>query len=364
VPLYVATDQEGGYVQVLRGPGFSRIPTALTQGTWSARTVKARARTWGNQLRRAGVSLNLAPVMDTVSRSFAPSNRPIGYYEREFGHTPHRVLMKGTAFANGMRAAGLQVAIKHFPGLGRVRGNTDVSSGVTDRVTRRHSGSIRPFRVGVRAGAHFVMVGTAEYAKIDKGTPAAFSHTIVTGMLRHDLGFDGVVISDDLGQAKQVQQWSPGRRAVKFIRAGGDMVLTVRPSTVAPMAHALIRRAEHVPAFRSKVDHAALRVLRAKNQADLEATASSAWPRLVVDGVLGPHTTRATQHWLGVIVDGIWGPVTTRAFQRRVGSSPDGVIGPHTVAAAQRFLGIRRDGASRLDHRTVRALQRYLNAHR
>ena len=95
VPLFVATDQEGGNVQVLQGPGFSRMPTALTQGTWADSTLTANARTWGVQVRRSGVDVNLAPVMDTVPAASAASNPPIGHYQREYGHTPAVVADKG-----------------------------------------------------------------------------------------------------------------------------------------------------------------------------------------------------------------------------------------------------------------------------
>jgi hypothetical protein len=85
--------------------------------------------------------------------------------------------------------------------------------------------------------------------------------------------------------------------------------------------------------------------------------------RLVVDGLFGPRTTRAVQHWVGTVPDGIFGPITKRALQRKVGSYPDGIVGPRTVAALQRYLGIRQDGAHHMNHRTVRALQSYLNSH-
>lgn len=360
VPLYIGADQEGGYVQVLQGSGFSRMPTALTQGTWATSTLTSAATTWGQQLKAAGVNLDLAPVMDTVSQAFAPYNAPIGYYQREYGYTSTTVATKGTAFANGMKAAGVSTSIKHFPGLGRVRYNTDTTSGVTDTTTTRTSTDINPFRAGVQAGVPFLMMSTAYYSRIDPAHPAAFSPTIIGGMVRGDLGFKGLVISDDLGNAKQVQAWSPGRRATQFINAGGDMILTVNPATIPSMVGAVVAGAEWSPTFRAKVDAAALRVLQIKQARGLVAHTAT---QLSVDGVLGPLTIEAMQRWLGVGVDGVFGPVTKAALQRRVGAYPDGVIGPRTVADLQHFLGIALDGASSLNSRTVAALQRYLNAH-
>ncbi len=114
------------------------MPTALTQGGWSDSTLTSRARAWSYQAFRAGVDVDLAPVMDTVPRSLASTN-PIGRYQREYGYTEPVVADKGMAFLNGMRASGLAMTAKHFPGLGHVTANTDTSSGVTDTVTTRTS---------------------------------------------------------------------------------------------------------------------------------------------------------------------------------------------------------------------------------
>jgi beta-glucosidase-like glycosyl hydrolase len=267
VPLFVATDQEGGQVQVLSGPGFSTIPEALTQGTWSTSTLRSRARTWGGQLAAAGVNLDLAPVMDTVP--LGQNNPPIGGFDREFGHTTGTVGAHGTAFSEGMQQAGVAVTVKHFPGLGRVAENTDTNSDVTDHVTTYHDAFLSPFRQAIRAGAAFAMMSTAFYSRIDAAHPAAFSSTIVGGMLRGDMGFRGVVISDDLGVARQVADVPVGQRAVRFIAAGGDIVLTVVASDAAPMTHALIARARTSTAFHRLVDAAALRVLQLKQRAGL-----------------------------------------------------------------------------------------------
>jgi beta-N-acetylhexosaminidase len=268
VGLLVATDQEGGLVQRLRGAGFTSIVSAVQQGTIPPATLQGYAQGWGEQLRRAGVDVNLAPVLDTVPAGFG-SNPPIGDLDREFGHTPAVVTAHGLAVARGMAAAGVAATVKHFPGLGRVRGNTDTTAGVTDSVTTRDDPYLAPFRAAVQAGVPFVMMSTAIYSLIDPGTPAAFSSTIVTGMLRGDLGFHGLVISDDLGAAKQVSGYPVGQRAVDFVNAGGDVVLTVDASVVSQMTGALLSRANSDAAFRAKVDAAALLVLQEKQRLGL-----------------------------------------------------------------------------------------------
>ena len=185
VPLVVSADQEGGNVQVLQGPGFSRMPTALTQGGWTPAALKRSSSVWGRQLAGAGVNLNLAPVMDTVpSAAAARTNPPIGYYRREFGYTPATVAGHGTAFLAGMASSRVATAVKHFPGLGRVRANTDTSAGVTDTVTTAHDAYLAPFAAGVRAGTLFLMPSTAYYSRIDPRHPAAFSATVLQGLVR------------------------------------------------------------------------------------------------------------------------------------------------------------------------------------
>ncbi|MET7689116.1 glycoside hydrolase family 3 N-terminal domain-containing protein [Streptomyces sp. NPDC005483] len=269
VGLIVATDQEGGQVQVLSGPGFSAIPAALTQGTWSTTTLRDRAEGWARQLKAAGVDLDLAPVADVVPASLGTRNGPIGRYHREFGHTPAVVTSHSGAFAAGFREAGVMTTLKHFPGLGRVIGNTDTTANVVDQVTTAASASLEPFTSGIKAGSPFVMVSSATYTQIDPRHPAAFSSIVIGKLLRAQEGFKGVVISDDLGQAVAVQAYTPGQRAVNFLAAGGDMVLTVKPSTVPAMVQAIKSRTANDASFRTKVGVAVHRVLTAKAGAGL-----------------------------------------------------------------------------------------------
>jgi beta-N-acetylhexosaminidase len=263
VGLLISTDQEGGLVRRLRGDGFSDLPSALDQGEISPSTLQSDAETWGTQLREAGVNVDLAPVMDTVP-SDSPGNPPIGDLDREYGHDPATVASHGTAVVRGLAEAGVAATVKHFPGLGRVSGNTDTTSGVTDYVTTRHDPYLAPYAAAIQAGAPLVMMSTAIYDKIDPGQPAAFSRTIVTGILRGDLGFRGVIISDDLGAAQQVSGYAVGTRAVDFIAAGGDIILTVVSSQAQAMTQALLAKATSDPSFKALVDAAALSVLREK----------------------------------------------------------------------------------------------------
>lgn len=269
VGLLVSTDQEGGQVQVLAGPGFSTIPSALTQGSWSASKLRSEAAGWAKQLKAAGVNLNLAPVADVVPASLGKNNAPIGRYDREFGHTAATVTPHSDAFAAGFAQAKVLATLKHFPGLGSVRGNTDTTAGVVDSVTTSKSSSITPFSSGIKAGAPFVMISSATYSKIDPKHQAVFSSTVIQGMLRKALGFKGVVISDDIGNAVAVKAVPLGERAVNFLSAGGDLVLTVEPNVIPAMADAVQTRMSQNAAFRAQVDQSVHRILAAKQQAGL-----------------------------------------------------------------------------------------------
>jgi beta-N-acetylhexosaminidase len=272
VPLLISTDQEGGFVQVLSGPGFSTIPPALAQGGETPATNQAQAQTWGAQLAAAGVALDLAPVLDTVPPGTAGNNPPIGFQQREYGFYTGTVAGHGTAVISGLAASGVASTGKHFPGLGRVAANTDFSSRVTDFVTTRGDAYLIPFTAAVHDNVPIMMVSTAYYARIDPGRRAAFSPIVIGTMLRGDLHFPGVVISDDLGNAAQVADLSPGARAVDFLAAGGDVVLTVNASEVPSMVQAVLARAATDSAFRAHIDAAALRVLNLKASLHLQAS--------------------------------------------------------------------------------------------
>lgn len=261
--LWVSTDQEGGDVQVLSGPGFDGIPSALEQGRQD--DLRTSAATWAAQLAQAGVNMNLAPVADIVtSPDTARGNPPIGQLDREYGYDDARVASQAGAFAAGMRDGGILPTFKHFPGLGHVGENTDTTAGVTDDFVTADGPDVGVYSTVLPQGPAVVMLSTAVYAKIDPNAPAAFSPTVV-GVLRNTVGFDGVVTTDDLSAARQVQAWSPADRATLAVDAGIDLLLvSADPSVYPEMRQAVLARAQSDPTFAAKVDAAATRVLAAK----------------------------------------------------------------------------------------------------
>jgi beta-N-acetylhexosaminidase len=268
VRLFIAANQEGGQIQQLTGPGFATMPSALEQGAWSLSTLRAAATKWGTDLRAGGVNLDLAPVMDVVPKGSAASNAPIGALDREFGFDPATNGEHGTAFIQGMAAAGVMTVAKHFPGLGRVAGNTDFTSNVVDNVTTASDPYLNSFRTAIGAGVPMVMVALATYTKIDPAELAVFSPTVMR-LLRNGLGFNGVIVSDDMGEAAAVQAVPVGARAIDFLTAGGDLITSQSLAPAEQMAAAVLAKASGNAAFRATVDAAAQRVLAAKQAAGL-----------------------------------------------------------------------------------------------
>jgi len=269
VPLLISLDQEGGNVQTLKGPDFPALPTAEKLGAAPAATIRDTTRDSARRLAGIGVGINLAPVADTVPASLGEGNPPIGFWHRQFGSDPARVAADLRTVVPASQGAGVLTALKHFPGLGRTRSNTDTSTKAVDATTTANDPYLEPFRAGIQAGSAAVMISSARYPKLDDDAIAALSEPIVTGLLRDRLGFHGLIMSDDLGAAVAVGGVPVGERAVRFIAAGGDEVLTIRPPDAAPMAAALIERAGHDAAFRARVTDAARHVLQAKERAGL-----------------------------------------------------------------------------------------------
>jgi len=268
VAFFIAANQEGGLIQGLSGPGFATIPSALVQGSWSTTDLQSRAGTWGDQLVGAGLNVNFAPVSDIVPPGTDSQNAPIGQLRREYGHNPDIVSSHVAAFIAGMQQAGIGTVAKHFPGLGRVEGNTDFTASVVDDVTTVDDPFLDPFISAIGSGAEFVMISLATYTRIDPANIAAFSPAIMRDLLRGTLGFDGVIMSDTLSGAAVVDL-APGVRAIRFLEAGGDMIVLNPLATAITMARAVVARTASNATFRARVDDAALRILEAKDAAGL-----------------------------------------------------------------------------------------------
>ena len=177
--LLMATDQEGGSVQHLKGSGFDTMPAATDQGTMSASQLRQSAAIWGAQLKSAGINVDLAPVVGTVTVN-RPSNAPIGALDRDFGLDAAGNAEHAKAFIRGMSDSGVGSVIKHYPGLGSVTGNTDfTASGILDTTTTLDGPEINAFNATFDANPSMVMMSLATYQRIDPDNPAVFSHSLI-----------------------------------------------------------------------------------------------------------------------------------------------------------------------------------------
>ena len=267
--LIVSTDQEGGQVQHLKGSGFDTMPSAVAQGQMSADTLRSSAKTWGGQLKQAGINVDLAPVLGTVQVKRS-SNAPIGALNRDFGLDSNGNAQHGIAFVEGMRDAGIGATVKHYPGLGAVTGNTDFTTkGILDTTTTLDGEEIGAFNTTIKqAKPAMVMMSLATYQRIDSSAPAAFSSKIIDGTLRGSVGYDGVVISDSLSAAA-VSGIATKDLGVRLVDAGGDLACIGDTSYVTPILDGIIARAQSDPAFAKKVTASATRVMTLKYQMGL-----------------------------------------------------------------------------------------------
>ena len=254
--LNVAVDQAGGKVRNLRGAGFAQLPSAVEQAAWDGQTLARNTATVAAELHTAGMSVTLGPVADVVPASLGAKNPPIGALGRQYGATPDGAASNVRVVVDATQQQAILTALKHFPGLGRVTTNTDYSDKAVDDVMIMTNSYLKPFQSGIDAGTGFVMVSSARYPQIGPDNVAAFSLRIISNLLRESMHFDGVIMTDDVGAAAEMSAVPVRDRAVRFVRAGGDLVLTVRLSDAGPMTSALKAEARRDPEFAALVDTA------------------------------------------------------------------------------------------------------------
>jgi beta-N-acetylhexosaminidase len=260
----VSADEEGGVVQSVRGPGIPPWPSALDQSDWTLPQLSSGSAAWAASLHTLGITLNLGPVSDVVAVADRASNPPIGALGREYGATADVTAARVAIVTAALQRAGVGATAKHFPGLGRVTANTDTSISAQDDVATADDVNLAPFEAAIRAGATAVMVSSARYPRLDSTNPAVWSTSIITTLLRGRLGFTGLVISDDISNAVAVSAVLPGDRAVRFLQAGGDMILIVNRADLLPMLSAVQGEAADSPAFAAVLQQAAQHVVESK----------------------------------------------------------------------------------------------------
>ncbi|MGY5764060.1 glycoside hydrolase family 3 N-terminal domain-containing protein [Brachybacterium sp. DNPG3] len=265
-----AVDQEGGQVRRLRGDAGHRTASAEELGAEGVDAVREAYKTIGEDLAALGLPLALAPVADVVDPDLGDANEPVGGLDRGFGTDPEHVGACVAAAIEGLASAGVGGTLKHFPGLGRVEQNTDFSAeGIVDDVTDAEDPFLASFVAGMDAGADAVMLSSAVYPRIEADVPAMFSPAVVTDLLRDRLGWDGLVVSDDIGIAEAVQSIPVAERATRLLAAGGDVLLTADPSLTGALVDAIQAWAAESEEQGARVRASAARMLAVKERRGL-----------------------------------------------------------------------------------------------
>jgi beta-N-acetylhexosaminidase len=266
LPLLVAGDFERGVLPA-RLFGTTVFPHAMAFGaTGNLAYAEEFGRITAQESRALGVHWNLFPVADVNSN---PANPIIG--TRAFGENPIQVGDLVAAYIRGARATGMLTTAKHFPG----HGNTAVDSHigvptVDENLDRLTAIDLPPFRKAIAAGVDAVMTAHVRVPALDPGNVATTSHHIITDLLKNDLGFKGLVVTDALDMAGLSRRYAlnPGRAAVDAFKAGND-VLTM-PADLDSSYRAMIEAVRSGEISRDRLDASVLKILRAKSSLHLE----------------------------------------------------------------------------------------------
>jgi beta-N-acetylhexosaminidase len=252
-PLLVALDQEGGIVKRLSYAPPTEAPHDMT----SPSDAHAQAAGAAAAMREAGVDIDFAPVVDTPG--------PNGNFEgsRVFSSSRTWNASMARAFVGGLQQNGIAATAKHFPGLGLANGNTDNGQITINASKAKLQPGLLPFQASIKAGVKLVMVGTAIYPHLDASrAPAAFSSKIINGILRGQLGYKGVTVTDSLTGPAPSQI---PHAATKAMLAGSDLLIWGSESSVEQGYATLIADAPGSSALRHRLAQAAHRIRALKS---------------------------------------------------------------------------------------------------
>ena len=264
LPLWTAVDQEGGRVARLRKPFTEWPPMAVLGRSGSVELASRFASALGAELRAVGITLDYAPVLDIHTN---PKNPVIG--DRALAEDADLVARLGAAIVRGLQDTGVAACGKHFPG----HGDTSVDSHLDLPLVEHPPDRIRrvecvPFREAIRAGVAFIMTAHVLVPSLDEERPATLSPRVVEAMLREELNFSGVILSDDLEMSAIAKSYRVPDAAVQAVAAGCDGLLIcsgdvdVQAATLETLVHAI----EDGRLAYKRVEDALTRLRRAKER--------------------------------------------------------------------------------------------------
>ncbi len=256
VPVLVATDEEGGRVQRLRDV-IGRLPSAAVQAAEnSPEELRAMAADHGRAMADLGVDMDFAPVIDVGGGP--------GIGDRAYSDDPERVAEYGMAFVDGLSAAGITGVVKHFPGHGRASADSHLRLPTTPPLEEMLVIDLEPFRRAIAAGVPAVMVGHLDVPGLTEGRPASLSPEAIDGLLRGQLGFEGLVITDSLDMGAVTARWSTPEAVLAALAAGADIALLGDTSELDEVYEAVVAAVESGELPSPRLTSAAARVLAVK----------------------------------------------------------------------------------------------------
>ena len=264
-PVLIGIDQEGGRRFALREP-FTVWPSATELGKLGdAEAVQQVARAMATELRAAGCNLNFAPMLDLHINPQSAVTK-----DRSFGSDPNHVAKLGAAFLRGLHSGGVLSCAKHFPGHGDAAVDPHLELPVfAGTMERLESTELIPFRVAITEGVPLVMTAHILLPQIDPENPASLSKTMLDGVLRRRLHFNGVILADDLGMGAIAKRHGPGESAVYTFLAGTDIAMLCHDSSAVAPAIAAVKKAHREGWFDEKEWRASIaRIEYAQNQAE------------------------------------------------------------------------------------------------
>ncbi len=264
IPLFIGIDQEGGWVIRLK-EGATVLPGNMALGATDSTELAERAgEITAVELAAVGINLNFAPVMDVNNN---PDNPVIG--RRSFGESSELVSRLGVPYIRGLQRNGVLATAKHFPGHGdtTVDSHFDLPT-VNHDLDRIHALELQPFRAAIDADVAAIMTAHIIYPAFDANRPATLSPTILTDLLRKELGFDGLLITDDMEMKAIDDRYRSGEAAVMAVEAGADIVMVLwTPAKQIEVFDALLSALKSGRISQARLDQSVERILKGKGAA-------------------------------------------------------------------------------------------------
>ena len=281
VPLFIAVDQEGGRVRRFKEEqGFPPTPSAKVMGQGTPAQTRLEGERSGKLLASLGVNLNFAPVADV---DVNPQSPAIGALERSFSADPDLVAIHAHSFSQGLLAQGVLPCLKHFPGHGSA--TADSHLGLTDISKTWTPVELRPYEVLIPLRASpMIMSGHLFLRQFDDVHPSTLSKAVLTGLLRQRLGFEGVIVSDDMQMRAITEHYGLAEAIVMAVEAGVDILvfgnnLDYDPEIVPKAIDILVKAVEDGRLSAERIAASYRRIQIAKQQLYTQfACGPQAWP--------------------------------------------------------------------------------------